>query len=73
MIRDRDGTSGRRGSGGDHRPVSRCRPAGICSSQTSGKGELEPLAVNGTEAGRRLNRRIEVAIFAGETIRTAAR
>ena len=41
--------------------------------QTSGKGELEPLAVNGTEAGRQLNRRIEVAIFAGEKTRTAAR
>jgi len=31
------------------------------------------LAVNGTEAGRQLNRRIEVAIFAGEKTRTAAR
>ena len=41
--------------------------------QTSGKGELEPLAANGTEAGRELNRRIEIAIFAGETARTAAR
>jgi len=41
--------------------------------QTSGKGESEPLAANGTEAGRQLNRRIEVAIFAGESARTAAR
>ena len=41
--------------------------------QTFGKGELEPLAVNGTEAGRQLNRRIEVAIFAGDKVRTAAR
>jgi outer membrane protein OmpA-like peptidoglycan-associated protein len=40
--------------------------------QTSGKGELEPLAVNETEAGRQLNRRIEVAIFGAKT-RTAAR
>lgn len=48
---------------------------GLSSSrmQTSGKGELEPLAVNGTEAGRQLNRRIEVAIFSGEKTRTAAR
>ena len=48
---------------------------GLSSSrmQTSGKGELEPLAVNGTEAGRQLNRRIEVAIFASEKTRTAAR
>ena len=42
-------------------------------TQTSGKGESEPLAANGTEAGRQLNRRIEVAIFAGETTRTAVR
>jgi outer membrane protein OmpA-like peptidoglycan-associated protein len=42
-------------------------------TQTSGKGESEPLAPNGTEAGRQLNRRIEVAIFAGETTRTAVR
>lgn len=41
--------------------------------QTSGKGESEPLAVNGTEAGRQLNRRIEVAIFAADKSRTAAR
>jgi outer membrane protein OmpA-like peptidoglycan-associated protein len=41
--------------------------------QTSGKGELEPSAVNGTEAGRQRNRRIEVAIFAGDRARTAAR
>jgi outer membrane protein OmpA-like peptidoglycan-associated protein len=41
--------------------------------QTSGKGESEPLAVNGTEAGRQLNRRIEVAIFATDKARTAAR
>jgi outer membrane protein OmpA-like peptidoglycan-associated protein len=46
---------------------------GASRMQTSGKGELEPLAVNGTEAGRQLNRRIEVAIFAGEKARTAAR
>jgi outer membrane protein OmpA-like peptidoglycan-associated protein len=45
----------------------------VSRMQTSGKGELEPLAANGTEAGRQLNRRIEVAIFAGESARTAAR
>jgi len=44
---------------------------GATRIQTSGKGELEPLAVNGTEAGRQLNRRIEVAIFAGDKARTA--
>jgi outer membrane protein OmpA-like peptidoglycan-associated protein len=42
-------------------------------TQTSGKGESEPLAANGTESGRQLNRRIEVAIFTGETTRTAGR
>jgi len=41
--------------------------------RASGKGELEPLATNDTEAGRQLNRRIEVAIFAGSKARTASR
>jgi outer membrane protein OmpA-like peptidoglycan-associated protein len=40
---------------------------------TSGKGELESLASNETEAGRQKNRRIEVAIFASEKARAAAR
>lgn len=31
---------------------------------TSGRGEMEPLASNDTDAGRQLNRRIEVAIYA---------
>lgn len=35
----------------------------------SGRGEWEPLATNETEAGRQANRRIEVAIFAGEAAR----
>ena len=34
---------------------------------SSGRGELEPLASNETEAGRQANRRIEVAIFSGAT------
>jgi len=37
--------------------------------RTSGRGELESLASNETEAGRQKNRRIEVAIFAGATSR----
>ena len=47
---------------------------GVSSSRThtSGRGELEPLATNETEAGRQLNRRIEVAIYAGAKARTAA-
>ena len=42
--------------------------------QTSGKGELEPLATNGTEAGRQANRRIEVAIYnAGKAVNSQSR
>lgn len=37
----------------------------------SGRGEWEPLATNETEAGRQTNRRIEVAIFAGEAARAS--
>lgn len=36
---------------------------------SSGRGELEPIASNETEAGRQLNRRIEVAIYANATAR----
>jgi outer membrane protein OmpA-like peptidoglycan-associated protein len=44
---------------------------GIASTRmrASGRGELEPVATNETEAGRQANRRIEVAIFAGATAR----
>lgn len=35
----------------------------------SGKGELEPVASNETVEGRRLNRRVEVAIYASEEYR----
>jgi outer membrane protein OmpA-like peptidoglycan-associated protein len=36
----------------------------------SGRGEAEPVASGGTEAGRRQNRRVEVAIFASERYRS---
>lgn len=36
--------------------------------QTSGRGEMEAVATNETEAGRQTNRRIEVAIFARAAI-----
>ncbi|MEX2399247.1 MAG: OmpA family protein [Rhodothermales bacterium] len=36
---------------------------------TVGKGELEPIASNDTEAGRQQNRRVEVAIYASEEYR----
>jgi outer membrane protein OmpA-like peptidoglycan-associated protein len=39
---------------------------------TTGKGELEAVSSNGTEAGRQQNRRIEVAIYASEAMRTRA-
>lgn len=48
---------------------------GVATSRvsTSGRGELESLASNETEAGRQKNRRIEVAIFAGPMARTSSR
>ena len=37
--------------------------------RTSGRGEMEPISDNESEAGRQLNRRVEVAIFASEEYR----
>lgn len=37
--------------------------------RTSGRGEMEPVASNDTEAGRQQNRRVEVAIFASNEYR----
>lgn len=44
---------------------------GVPSSRisTSGRGESEPVATNATEAGRQLNRRVEVAIYASPAYR----
>ncbi len=41
--------------------------------RTAGRGEAEPLTSNDSEAGRQTNRRIEVAIYANNSARTAAR
>jgi outer membrane protein OmpA-like peptidoglycan-associated protein len=40
---------------------------------TGGLGEEEPVASNDTDAGRRQNRRVEVAIYASEKLRNEAR
>lgn len=41
--------------------------------ETSGRGELEPVAVNDTESGRQQNRRVEVAIYANEELQAEAK
>jgi outer membrane protein OmpA-like peptidoglycan-associated protein len=51
----------------DTRGVSRSRMA------TRGVGETEPVASNDTDAGKSRNRRIEVAIYAGDAWRDQAR
>lgn len=47
---------------------------GVTASRlrTTGRGELEPVASNDTDAGRALNRRVEVAIFANAAARNSA-
>jgi outer membrane protein OmpA-like peptidoglycan-associated protein len=39
--------------------------------RTAGRGEMEPIGTNDTDAGRQLNRRVEVAIFANASARAA--
>ena len=46
-------------------PASRIR--------TSGRGEMEPVASNDTEAGMQQNRRVEIAIYASEAYRNRVR
>ena len=48
---------------------------GVAGSRihVSGKGEMEPVASNDTEAGRQANRRIEVAIYAAAANGTGSR
>lgn len=40
--------------------------------RTAGRGEMEPIGANDTEAGRQANRRVEVAIFANAAAKKAA-
>lgn len=40
--------------------------------RTAGRGETEPVASNDTDAGRQLNRRVEIAIFANANAKRAA-
>ncbi len=41
--------------------------------QTSGRGEREPVASNDSDSGRSQNRRVEVAIYASQELRSQAR
>jgi outer membrane protein OmpA-like peptidoglycan-associated protein len=65
------GLSERRGRSAENYLASR----GVASSRlvSRGRGEAEPIAANGTEAGRRLNRRVEVAIYANDAWRDEAK
>ncbi|MGH7658108.1 MAG: OmpA family protein, partial [Gemmatimonadales bacterium] len=40
---------------------------------TQGMGENDPVAANDTETGRQANRRVEVAIYANESLKAEAR
>ena len=41
--------------------------------ETTGRGETEPIAANDTDAGRQENRRVEIAVFASDKMKTDAR
>jgi outer membrane protein OmpA-like peptidoglycan-associated protein len=49
--------------------------SGVASSRLTsrGRGEAEPIASNGTDEGRRQNRRVEVAIYANDAWRDEAK
>lgn len=55
--------------------ASYLRQQGVAAGRirTEGRGEIEPVADNSTDAGRQENRRVEVAIFANEQLKERAR
>ncbi len=55
--------------------ASYLRQQGVDASRirTEGRGEIEPVADNSTDAGRQENRRVEVAIFANEELKERAK
>jgi len=40
--------------------------------RSTGRGEAEPIAPNDSDTGRQKNRRVEIAIYAGETLKAQA-
>ena len=41
--------------------------------ETAGRGETEPIAGNDTDAGRQQNRRVEIAVYASDKMKSDAR
>ena len=48
------------------------RGVAVTRLRSTGRGETEPVALNESEAGRRKNRRVEVAIYANQALKAQA-